>query len=201
MVKCPVCGSTVPDEVAVEMPTRDGVARYCSLRCAAEATGEAGAADVTPTLPAFPRRILVAVDGSGPSLRAAAMAATLARTTGGSVTLLHAIDPRLLRFLPTETALAGEARLGLLPEMVERRIREDADSQLALCQRLCERAGVSATTRVEVAAPVAAIAQAAADADLVVLGSRGRGALSGAALGSVSQRVLGATNKPVLVVH
>jgi len=192
----------VPPEVAVEVSGPGGPQRYCSLRCADAAAREAGAAAAaTPTPPALPQHILVAVDGSGPSLRAVAMAATLARAGGGSVTLLHVVDPRLLRFLPTETALAGEARLGLLPDAVERGIREDAEGQLALCQRVCEKAGVPATTRVEVAAPVRAIADAAAEADLVVIGSRGRGALSGAALGSVSQRVLGATHKPVLVVH
>jgi nucleotide-binding universal stress UspA family protein len=191
----------VPPEVAVEISGAEGLQRYCSLRCADAAAREAGGGAVPPVVPEFPRRILVAVDGSGPSLRAVAMAASLARASGGTVTLLHAVDPRLLRFLPTETALAGEARLGLIPDAVERGIREDAESQLALCQRLCEKAGVAATTRVEVAAPVRAIADAAADADLVVIGSRGRGALSGAALGSVSQRLLGATHKPILVVH
>jgi nucleotide-binding universal stress UspA family protein len=196
-----MCGEHVPPEVAVEVSGPEGMQRYCSLRCADAAASQAGGAAAAPEPPEFPRRLLVAVDGSGPSLRAVALAATLARASGGSVTLLHAIDPRLLRFLPTETALAGEARLGLVPDSIERGARADAEGQLALCRRLCEKAGVAATTRVEVAAPVPAIATAAADADLVVIGSRGRGALTGAALGSVSQRLLAATDKPVLVVH
>jgi nucleotide-binding universal stress UspA family protein len=33
------------------------------------------------------------------------------------------------------------------------------------------------------------------------MGSRGLGAFSGAALGSLSHRVIGETDKPVLVVH
>jgi nucleotide-binding universal stress UspA family protein len=203
MVKCPVCGAHVPAEVAVEVPAADGVQHYCSLRCAeeGEAQGAAAAAAAIPPLPELPRRILVAVDGSGPSLRAVAMAAALARAGGGSVSLLHAVDPRLLRFLPTEAGLAGAARLGLLPESAEREIREDAEGQLARCRRLCEQAGVPVTARVEVAVPARAVAEAAADADLVVIGSRGLGALSGVALGSLSQRVIGETRKPVLVVH
>jgi nucleotide-binding universal stress UspA family protein len=46
-----------------------------------------------------------------------------------------------------------------------------------------------------------AIVEAAKNADLVVRGSRGRGALSGLVLGSLSHRVLGGMQTPVLVVH
>ena len=60
---------------------------------------------------------------------------------------------------------------------------------------------VAQQARVEVAVPVRAVADAADEADLVVIGSRGLGALSGVALGSVSHRLLGETRKPVLVVH
>jgi nucleotide-binding universal stress UspA family protein len=191
----------VPAEVALEIPVSGGVRRYCSLGCAETAESEGGAPRAwTPALPELPRRILVAVDGSGPSLRAVAMAAALARASGGSVVLLHALDPRLLRGLPTEIGLAG-ATPGPRPEEVERALRESAEGQLARCRRLCEAAGVAVTARVEVAVPVRAVADAADEADLVVIGSRGLGALSGVALGSVSQRLLGETRKPVLVVH
>ncbi|RLB90070.1 MAG: hypothetical protein DRH10_04760 [Deltaproteobacteria bacterium] len=40
-----------------------------------------------------------------------------------------------------------------------------------------------------------------ASCDLVVMGSRGRGILSGAVLGSTSKRVLRRCDKPVLVVR
>jgi nucleotide-binding universal stress UspA family protein len=197
LVKCPVCGAHVPGEVAVELPA----GRYCSLRCAEEAESQAGAAPPPPALPAAPKHLLVAVDGSGPSLRATELAASLAKLAGGRVTLLHAIDPGLLRLLPTERALAAAARFGLRSEEVERTLREDAESQLRRCRRVCEAAGVQVTTRVELEPPVRAIAEAAADADLVVIGTRGLGAISGAAVGSISHRLLGETRKPVLVVH
>src|SRR3990172_3482953 len=63
LVKCGVCGGHVPAEVAVDLP--GSVERYCSLRCTLEAEPAAAAL----ALPELPRRILVAVDGSGPSLR------------------------------------------------------------------------------------------------------------------------------------
>jgi nucleotide-binding universal stress UspA family protein len=202
LVKCPVCGTHVPEEVAVEAATAAGLEAVCSLRCAEVAEAERGARVGGPAaLPEPPRRILVAVDGSGPSLRATELAASLARAFKGSVALVHAVDPRLMRWLPTETALAGAERLGLRTEDVERQLRADAEAQLERCRRLCEEAGVPVTAQVELDVPVRALAAAAEQADLVVMGSRGLGAISGAALGSLSHRLLGATRKPLLVVH
>jgi nucleotide-binding universal stress UspA family protein len=83
----------------------------------------------------------------------------------------------------------------------ERALRAEGEAQLAHCRRLCEAVGVPVTTRVQLAAPARAIAEAAAEADLVVMGTRGLGALSGVALGSLSHRVIGETGKPVLFVH
>jgi len=193
LVKCPVCGEHAPPEVCVELPRAGGVERYCSLRCAEVAEVEAGTPPLPPVLPEAPKRILVAVDGSGPSLRAAELAATLARLSGASVTLLHAVDPRPLRFLPGAKS-SRDAEL-------EQSLREEAEAQLRRCRRACESAGVAVATRVVLAAPLRAIADAAADADLVVLGTRGLGAVSGAAVGSLSHRLLGEVRTPLLVVH
>jgi nucleotide-binding universal stress UspA family protein len=186
LVKCPVCGGHVPAEVAVEIPIGGEPMRFCSLGCAEAGEREAGMAPAAlPPLPAAPQRILVAVDGSGPSLRATELAAVLARLASGRVSLLHAIDPRLAR----------------APSADGSRLRVEAEAQLARCRRICEAAGVPVTTRVDVSAPARAIAAASLEADLVVMGTRGLGALSGAALGSLSHRVLGETRTPVLVVH
>jgi nucleotide-binding universal stress UspA family protein len=201
MVKCPVCGSHAPEETAVEIPLEGGVRRYCSLRCAEAEAASEGAPRPLPALPALPRRLLVAVDGSGPSLRAAELAVALAAREDGEVILLHAIDPQLLRMLPMELAEPARTSGRLAPEDLEEGLRRDAAAQLERCRRICEKAGVAVSTRIELQAPAHAIADAAELADLVVMGSRGLGAFSGEALGSLSRRVLGATRKPVLVVH
>lgn len=194
MVKCFVCGAHIPAEVAVEIPSAGGTRLYCSLRCATQEESEPATAPVA-TVSALPRRVLVAVDGSGPSLRAVALAASLARATQASVALLHAVDPRRLHWT-AEGAGAGAARLEF-----ERKLCRDAEAQLGHYRHMCEAAGVPVTVQVEVAQPLRAVARAAADADLVVIGSRGLDALSGGALGSLSQRVIGELRKPVLVVH
>ena len=200
LVKCPKCGAHVPAEVTVEALVGGQTVRFCSLGCAQSAEADAARRAALPPLPEAPKRILVAVDGSGPSLRATELAATLARLSGGRVTLLHAIDPRKLRWLSGVTALA-DAQLALPPGEVEHGLRKDAEVQLDRCRRVCEAAGVPVAWRIEVEPPLRAIVDAAADADLIVMGSRGRGALSGAALGSLSHRVLGETRKSVVIVH
>jgi nucleotide-binding universal stress UspA family protein len=197
LVKCPICGGHVPGEVAVEIPA----GRYCSLRCAEVGEAQAGAPSPAAVLPEAPRHVLVAIDGSGPSLRATELAASFARLSGARMTLLHAIDPALLRLLTGERGGPAAGRPGPRGEGLEGTLREDAESQLRRCVRVCEAAGVPVATRVEVKAPVRAIAEASADADLVVMGTRGLGAVSGAAVGSLAHRVLGETRKPVLVVH
>ena len=201
MFKCPVCGAHVPTATAVEIPVGEGIERFCSLRCATSTgAGEARSVPLAaPPLP--PRAILVAVDGSGPSVRAVEMAVSIACATKGKVTLIHAIDPALFRLLPLDSAFGGATRLGIDPGKLEEDLRRDAVASLERCGRICERAGVDYACRIEMKPPALAIADAAEHADLIVMGSRGLGALSGAALGSLSHRVIGETRRPVLIVH
>jgi nucleotide-binding universal stress UspA family protein len=197
-IKCPVCGSHVPKDVAVELTVGDQFHSFCSARCADTAISEGTAFVPPPPLPPLPRRILVAVDGSGPSLRAVAAAGAIAATGHGELRLLCAVDSGWTGALRMLARGVGQ------PDMsaeVERALREDAQAQLDYCRRMCEHAGIPTTTAVVFKPPFEAIIEAASDADLVVMGSRGRGALAGLVLGSLSQRVLGATRTPVLIAH
>lgn len=150
-----------------------------------------------PTVPPLPRRILVAVDGSEPSLRAVAHAVALARAAGGSVQVLHAISPLGLRGLGS---VLPPGALGEAIRQCEAMLRTDAETTLAPARRLCEAAGVTHTVVIEIEEPRDSIRNAAAGADLVVMGTRGLGALAGLALGSLSHRVPSLTSVPVLLV-
>ena len=194
-VKCSVCGRRVQAEVAIEAGGDGGTRSFCSARCA-EAGGALGIRAGT-----LPRRLLVAVDGSGPSLRAVEIATTLAAATGGTIRLLHAVDIDWLHIVGEAPLGVGPIGVGFRLAEIQQALRDDAEAQLAACRKVCERAGVPVSSQVEFARPVEAIVQVARDVDLVVMGSRGRGALSGAILGSVSQRVLAETRTPVLIVH
>lgn len=195
-VDCSVCGTPVAAEVAVVSAAGTGEARsFCSARCA-----HAGGAVVASTARP-PRRLLVAVDGSGPSLRAVELATALAVATDGSIRLLYAIDANLLRLVGEAPLGVGPIGVGLRTTEIQETLRREAETQLAACRRVCEGAGVPVSDEIEIASPVEAIVRAARDADLVVMGTRGRGSLSGAILGSVSQRVMASARIPVLVVH
>lgn len=60
---------------------------------------------------------------------------------------------------------------------------------------------VSVETRIAVQAPAPYIVDTAREAQLVVVGSRGRGGFRGLLLGSVSQAVLHTAPCPIMVVH
>jgi nucleotide-binding universal stress UspA family protein len=192
--KCEVCGAHVPGAVALEIVYGGARRIFCSAGCA-----DTQVRDVLPELPTLPHRILVAVDGSGPSVRATETAAALAIVAKAEICLLAAVDPSWLRTLAMDP-VAG-VRVGALADQVERALHESALTQLDRCRRFCERAGVKCTVVVETRPPLEAILAAAEKVDLVVMGSRGRGALSSSSLGSHAQRVVTGTRTPVLVVH
>ncbi len=139
------------------------------------------------------RRILVGVDGSEPSQKAARLAAEIAARFGSTLALAYVV-PRLL--LPPDV-------YGLTLADVEREHRAYAEKLVGEALLHLGDAGVNADTLVLYGSPAESLAEAAAapDVDLVVLGSRGRGAVARVLLGSVSDRLVHISSKPVLVVR
>jgi nucleotide-binding universal stress UspA family protein len=139
------------------------------------------------------KRILVAIDGSGPSTRGARLATDIAVRFGARLTLVYVV-PRLL--LPPDV-------YGLTVEEVEREQRAHAEKVLHTALAELGATGVEIDTKVMSGPPAETLAEAAgqADVDLVVAGSRGQGAVARALLGSVSDRLVHLCPKPILVVH
>lgn len=192
--KCSSCGTHVPENIALQI-VHDGVTRtFCSAKCA-----DAQLREVLPAVPPLPRRILVAVDGSGPAVRAVETAVGIAAAAQGSVHLLAAIGSSWMRGMARLPVIGAEAKA--LRERTERLLREEAEAQLDRCRRICQRAEVPCSVTIEARPALEAILAEAADVDLVVMGSRGRDALSGTTLGSLVQRVIAGTQTRVLVVH
>jgi nucleotide-binding universal stress UspA family protein len=139
------------------------------------------------------KRILVAVDGSESALKAGRMAADLALRYGARLTLLHVV-PKLL--LPPDA-------YGLTIAEVEKEHRAFAERLLERAVTQLAREGIEISTTVLYGSPAEAIAEeaAASDIGMVVVGSRGHGAVARMFLGSVSDRLVHICTKPVLVVH
>lgn len=139
------------------------------------------------------KRILVAVDGSETSLKAARMAADIALRFGAKLTLCHVV-PKLL--LPPDV-------YGLTIAEVEKEHRAYADRLLESAVATLDEPGLEISTTVLYGSPAEAVAEEGAQADvgMIVVGSRGHGAVARVFLGSVSDRITHISPKPVLVVH
>ena len=140
------------------------------------------------------KRILVGVDGSKESRDAAAYAADLAQALGSQLLVASVAD--------VPVALAA-------PELLERAAewQEEASKQSAAITkeiaRFVARSGLTVETLVEAGPPAETLAELAraGDVDLVVVGHRGRNAISRVLMGSVADRLVQICSKPVLVVR
>jgi nucleotide-binding universal stress UspA family protein len=139
------------------------------------------------------KTVLVAVDGSQPSLKAVLMAAEIAVKFGAKLALVHVV-PKLV--LPPDV-------YGLTLAEVEREHRAYGEKMIEKAIAAIPFPGLETTTTVLYGSPAEAIAEeaAASDVGMVVVGSRGYGAVARVFLGSVSDRIVHICPKPVLVVH
>lgn len=137
------------------------------------------------------RNILVLVDGSPDAQEALSQAVDLAESEHSRLTVLTAITP------PAPAAALGGANAPAIEraeaeanEILDRARRQVPDG-LPVTALLLDQAIRPATIR----------QVARGHHDLVVMGSRGRGAIRSALLGSVSHFVLDQSPVPVLIVH
>ncbi|MFG2664904.1 universal stress protein [Streptomyces sp. NPDC048387] len=132
--------------------------------------------------------VIVGVDGSAESRAAARWAAQEAVLRQVPLRVVHAVDWLLDPVLP-----------GVGPQDAERWADRTLAETSGELRRRHPRLDV--TTRALSARPAAALAAEAADADLLVLGSRGLGGLVGFVVGSVAMSTLVATATPVVLVR
>lgn len=140
-------------------------------------------------------KILVATDGSAPALRAVRYAAKLVGQLSSalnSITLVSVHDDVGLR--DAKAFVGRDAVADYLLELSER--------ELMPARKVLDSAGVKHNTEIR----TGHIAQEIVDCtksgrfDLIILGAKGRSALSDIFLGSVAQRVLTTSEIPVLLV-
>jgi nucleotide-binding universal stress UspA family protein len=145
----------------------------------------------------FPTPILLAVDGSDESKQAAQAATELSRETGSEVHLVYV--------LPTPAQLIGhhlysdeirESLIGGAERDAETFLKEQAE-------KVGSDGGKVADTHLRSGDPDKEILRAAEalGVGLIVIGSRGLGAVSRALMGSVSDSVVRHAHCPVLVVR
>lgn len=139
-------------------------------------------------------RILLAVDGSDPSARAARHAIALAKAFKA---------PPDLHVLYANTVLAGVTTMDLDPETLAQHLERDARFALRRVRSQLKRAGLAYKEHHVVGDPAESILHflESRRCDLAVMGSRGHSALRNAFLGSVAAKVLANCTTPLTIVR
>ena len=137
-------------------------------------------------------KIVVGIDGSDAAAHAAKLAAEIAEKFEAELVLVFAVPP---------VALAPE--VGGADLLVLDSNRRAGEELLDTTKKSLQRAGI----RIEGALMIGSAAESICDradaenADLVVVGSRGRGAVTRILLGSVATRLSHICGRPLLIVH
>lgn len=136
-------------------------------------------------------KILLPVDGSECSKRAALHAFSIARTYGGEIFVVHVIDIK-------EEFIAGTYYEGLLEKL-----KEGGQKILDEIEKMAEEHGLKVQKIMKTGNEAKEILEAAEElkADLIVMGSHGKSALTEFLTGSVSERVFRHSKIPVLTVR
>ena len=145
----------------------------------------------------LPKRIIVPLDGSDFSFRAAQYAINLARLTGGEILCIHAIaDLPYIKYM---------APAGLTVPRYIQEAKKQTDEWFSQVKSRAAKEGAKITAETIFSTPSIAesIINYASEqkADLIVIGTRGRSGLKRLVLGSVASAVVVHASCPVLVVR
>ncbi|GIW56698.1 MAG: universal stress protein [Nitrospiraceae bacterium] len=143
------------------------------------------------------KKVLVPVDFSKDSLRAAEYARNFAAPFAAQLLLLHVIEP--IYYASPADMYAASPNLALLIEEQ----RKAAEAQLERLAKKLSQGGTKVRTLIKSGSPAPVIADTAkrAKADMIIMATHGRTGLAHVLLGSVAERVVRLAPCPVLVVR
>ncbi|MBI2391347.1 MAG: universal stress protein [Deltaproteobacteria bacterium] len=144
------------------------------------------------------RRILVPTDFSRCSEAAMDYALDLAQKLGAQVQLLHVWEvPVGIGVEAIHVVSLPEGGRASLAEFV----RGEAEKELGRLMTSLKERGFTVQAKLTTGEPGRQIVDAAKEADLVVMGTHGRGAVAHFLLGSVTERVIRKSTTPVLTIR
>jgi len=140
----------------------------------------------------FLKKILVPTDGSDPSMRAAEFAVNLAKHFESEIVAIYVID----RVILEEVSKVHERH------ELEEEIKRKAERCLNYIVKLAEKKGLKARSILVEGQPHDQIVRHAEslEADIIIMGSRGRRGMNRILIGSVAERVIEYAPCPVLVI-
>ncbi|MFB6198524.1 MAG: universal stress protein [Halobacteriaceae archaeon] len=138
-------------------------------------------------------RILVPTDGSAASRKAAKHAIALASEQGAEIHAIYVINSASFSGLTVESSWEGVSEM----------LREEGQDAVDEVVELATEADVRVETTLLTGTPSQEIVRYAEnqDCDLIVMGTHGRGGIDRLLLGSVAERVVRASDVPVLTVR
>jgi nucleotide-binding universal stress UspA family protein len=151
---------------------------------------DTGAGDKAPD-----RAVVVGVDGSAAGRRALIWAFEEARLRGLRLRAIGVVQLHLVALSVPGYPYADETYINELVAAA----REELAKEVA--EAGADYPGVEAEVEAVLGTPAETLVEASEGAELLVVGSRGRGGFSGLLLGSVSQQVVSHAHVPVLVVR
>jgi len=135
--------------------------------------------------------LLLAYDGSEPSKKALKVAIDLAKKLNAKLYILYVVDVRAAtEIFPDIAGEIGEKLLETAKELVNEAVEE------------AKKAGVEAEGLVEAGVPPEKIVEVAKkkDVSMIVIGAHGYGGIKRLLIGSVSDKVIRMSDRPVVVV-
>ena len=135
--------------------------------------------------------ILVPTDGSEYTKAAVRKAMELAKLSGGKVTALYVLDQTILTNMPMDTAVMN----------VYNTLEKEGKEAVDYVRDLGAQEGVEVEVLIKEGTPVKVILDESANYDVIVMGTLGRTGMSKLLMGSVAERVVRASQCPVLVVR
>jgi nucleotide-binding universal stress UspA family protein len=147
------------------------------------------------------RTILVGVDGSESALKAVALAAALSKVHESWLVLVHVVQVSAIADQALQ--MSATEHLKENPKTIMEKLSHDVLDQARDCARQAGALDERIATLTTDGNQARQLIQAAErhKADLIVLGSRGRGRLEGLLLGSVSQKIAALAPCPCLIAR
>ena len=136
-------------------------------------------------------KILVPTDGSEYTKAAVRKAMELAKLSGGKITALYVLDQTILTNMPMDTAVTN----------VYNTLEKEGKEAVDFVRDLGAQESVEVEVVIKEGTPVKVILDESANYDIIVMGTLGRTGMSKLLMGSVAERVVRASQCPVLVVR
>jgi nucleotide-binding universal stress UspA family protein len=136
-------------------------------------------------------KILVPTDGSEYTKAAVRTALELAKLSGGVVTALYVVDQTIFRNIPMDTAVMN----------VYHTLENEGKVALGYVEELGREYGVKVEKKLAEGIPIKVILEESENHDVVVLGTLGRSGVSKLLMGSVADKVVRSSKRPVITVR